>query len=129
MIKFSLKVPKVNENWWGSSKRELLQIVEEYNRENWSSQTDPSTGNGWAPRKSGGGWPLLNKTGQMFGSTSFGTAGTMIFTAKVGVNYGGFHQEGTSKMVERPWLGIGPQITPRMADVISKHIFKGAISL
>jgi len=124
MITFKLKTPKVLDKWWDASKAELLQIVEDHNRGNWSSQTDPSSGSGWAPRRGGGSWPLLNKTGKMFGSTQFGTAGTMIFTARVGVNYGGFHQEGTDRMVARPWLGLGPQITEKMETVIAKHIFR-----
>ena len=126
MIKFKLTVPVVHEDWWKKSKSALNKIVEEYNRENWSSETDPVTGAGWAPRKPPtGGWPLLNRTGKMFGSTKFTAPGPMLFTAKVGVNYGGFHMSGTSKMPQRRWLGIGASLIPRMEKEIAQHIFKG----
>ena len=123
---FRLTLPKVNERWWESSRKQLQTIVEDYNRENWASQTDPVDGSSWAPRKPPtGGWPLLNRTGKMFGSTKFKTPGKMLFSASVGVNYGGFHMSGTSKMPQRRWLGIGGEVTRRMENVIAQHCFKG----
>ena len=126
-IKFKLTVPKVNEQWWRSSKKELNQIVEQHNKESWSAQKDPVTGSPWAPRKQPtGSWPLLKKSGKMLGSTKFkAPSAPMLFKAKTGVDYGKFHQEGTSKMPQRRWLGLGSQATSKMAKVISKHIFKG----
>ena len=126
-IKFKLTVPKVNENWWRSSKNELNKIVEEHNKDSWSGQKDPVTGSPWAPRKQPtGSWPILKKSGKMLGSTKFkAPSQPMMFSAKTGVNYGKFHQQGTSKMPQRRWLGLGPQVTSKMAKVISKHIFKG----
>ncbi len=126
-IKFKLTVPKVNEQWWRSSKNELNKIVEEHNRDSWSAQKDPVTGSSWAPRKKPtGSWPLLKKSGKMLGSTKFkAPSQPMLFSAKTGVKYGKFHQEGTSKMPQRRWLGLGPQVTSKMAKVIAKHIFKG----
>ena len=127
---FRLTLPKVNERWWESSKTQLQRIVEEYNKENWAAQTDPVDGSSWAPRKPPtGGWPLLNRTGKMFGSTKFKATGKMLFSASVGVNYGGFHMSGTSKMPQRRWLGIGGELTRRMEDVIAKHCFKGKQTL
>ena len=126
MIKFKLTVPTVHEDWWKKSKSKLTKLVEDYNRENWASQTDPVTGSGWAPRKPPtGGWPLLNKSGRMFGTTKIQAPGVMLFTAKVGVNYGGFHMSGTSKMPQRRWLGVGTPLIPRMEQEIARHIFKG----
>lgn len=129
-FKFRLSVPKVNENWWQSSKNALDRIVEEYNQENWASETDPVDGSKWAPRKPPtGGWPILRKSGTMQDSTKFSNAGKMLFTAKTSVNYGGFHQSGTSKMPRRRWLGIGGDAVPRMEAEIAKHIFKGRITI
>ena len=51
MIKFRLTVPKVNQDWWKSSKSNLTKLVEDYNKQNWSAETDPVTGSRWAPRK------------------------------------------------------------------------------
>ena len=129
-ITFRLTLPKVNEQWWQSSKSELQRIVEDYNKENWAAQTDPVDGSPWAPRKQPtGGWPILNRTGKMFGSTKFKSAGKMLFSASVGVKYGGFHMTGTSKMPQRRWLGIGEEVVPRMEKVIAKHCFKGKVTL
>ena len=129
MIKFKLTVPKVNQEWWKSSKSKLTKLVEDYNKQSWSAEKDPVTGSGWAPRKPPtGGWPLLRKSGQMQDSTRFTAPGTMLFTAKTSVNYGGFHMSGTSKMPQRRWLGIGPQLVPQMEREIAKHIFKGRVT-
>jgi len=130
VIKFKLTLPKIEENWWAKTKSPLTRLVEEYNKENWASQTDPVDGSGWAPRKQPtGGWPLLKNTGKMFGSTKFKSTGTMLFSANVGVNYGGFHMSGTSKMPRRRWLGIGPGLTQKMEKIIADKIFKGKITL
>lgn len=125
-FRFTLTVPQIEENWWKKSRKELTDIVTEYNKENWANATDPVDNSRWKPRKPPTGtWPLLNKTGRMFGSTVIVTRATepMIFTAKIGVDYGGFHQYGTSRMPRRRWLGIGPSIADRMAAVIGKNIF------
>ena len=130
MIKFRLTLPKVNEKWWLTSKSELTKLVEDYNKENWASQTDPVTGSGWAPRKPPtGGWPILRKSGKMQDSTKFNSSGPMLFTAKTSVSYGGFHMSGTSKMPQRRWLGIGPSLTRDMEQVIARNIFKGRTTL
>ena len=130
MISFKLTLPKVNENWWVSSKPKLTRIVEDYNKQSWSEERDPVDGSGWAPRKPPtGSWPLLRKTGKMQDSTRFSAPGVMLFTAKTSVNYGGFHMSGTSKMPRRRWLGIGPSVVPQMEREIAMHIFKGRTTL
>ena len=129
MISFKLTAPKVNLDWWKSSKSRLTKIVEDYNRQSWSAEKDPVTGSGWAPRKQPTGThPLLRKSGKMQDSTKFSAPGTMLFTAKTSVNYGGFHMSGTSKMPQRRWLGIGSPVIPEMEREIAKHIFKGRVT-
>ena len=128
-MKFKLTVPKVNENWWRSSKNELQKVVEEYNKDSWSSGQDPVTKKAWEPRKQPtGSWPILKKSGKMFGSTKFKSAGVMLFSARTRADYGKFHQYGTSKMPKRRWLGIGGELTPRMEKIIGKHVFKGKMT-
>ena len=126
MIRMKLTVPNVNVDWWKKSKNELTKVVEDYNRSNWSSQSDPVTGAAWAPRKPPtGSWPLLRKTGKMQDSAKFKAGGApMSFYART-TNYGPYLQYGTSKMVARRWLGIGPKILDPMAAIIAKQIFKG----
>ncbi len=125
-FKLTLTLPKVNQDWWKASKRELNELVENYNRENWPKQRDPVTLKPWAPRKAPTGtWPVLRKTGEMQDTTKFKVGKTpMDFIAKT-VNYGPFHQYGTKKMAQRRWLGIGSTLLDPMAKVIGKSIFKG----
>ena len=126
-LKFKLTIPKPNVNWYGNSKKELLKITEEFNKENWSAETDPATGKKWEPRKQPtGSHPLLRKSGKMMSSTKFKAGDRPFdFKAKVGVKYGGFHQRGTSKMVQRRWLGVGSRLTSKFAPIFRKHLFKG----
>lgn len=130
-FKLTLTMPKVQENWWKPSKNELEEIVQKKNKESWAAEQDPVTNAKWAPRKPPtGSWPILNKTGKMQGSTRIKAAGgIMQFVARTGVNYGKYHQYGTSKMVRRRWLGIGRGMSDEMASVIAKNIFKGKIRL
>lgn len=130
MLKMTLTIPKPNLRWYRSSKAELLKMVEEYNKEAWESKVDPVTKKPWAPRvQPTGSWPLLKKTGKMFGSTKF-KAGmrTFDFSARIGVKYGGFHQRGTSKMVQRRWLGLGSDFDDKAMPIVKKHIFKGTVT-
>lgn len=129
-IKFKITIPKPNENWWKSSKNELLRMVEQHHTESWSSKEDPVTGNPWTPRKAPtGSWPLLRKSGKMLGSTKFKADNRpMIFRATTNVNYGSFHQNGTSRMPQRRWLGLGGNFDDKFAKVVAKNIFKGTVT-
>lgn len=130
MIKFKMTIPKPNLRWYRDSKKELLKVVEDHNRESWVAEQDPVTDKKWDPRKSPtGSHPLLNKSGKMFKSTKFKAGSRPFdFKATVGVKYGGFHQSGTSKMPQRRWLGVGSTIDDKMAPVFRKHLFKGLIT-
>jgi len=129
MLKFKLTMPKPNLRWYRSSKKELLKIVEQQNREAWEQEKDPVTNKKWEPRKKPtGGHPLLKKSGKMFGSTKFKAGDRPFdFKATVNVKYGGFHQKGTSKMPQRRWLGVGSNIDDKMIPIFRKNLFKGQI--
>jgi phage gpG-like protein len=129
MLKFKLTVPKPNLRWYRNSKKELLNIVEQQNREAWAEEKDPVTNKKWEPRKKPtGSHPLLKKSGNMFRSTKFKAGDRPFdFKATVNVKYGGFHQKGTSKMPRRRWLGVGSNIDDKMIPVFRKHLFKGLI--
>ena len=128
-LKLTLTMPKPNLKWWKDSKKELDQIVEKHNRSSWGAQKDPVTGSKWEKRKEPtGSWPLLNKTGNMFGKTKFKSGkDPMSFMAKT-TDYAKFHQRGTSKMPQRRFLGVGSKVVDEMARVIGGHIFKGKIT-
>jgi hypothetical protein len=130
VLKFKMTIPKPNLRWYRDSKKELLKIVEEHNRESWAAEKDPVTNKKWTPRKKPtGSHPLLKKSGKMFGSTKFKAGDRPFdFKATVGVKYGGFHQKGTSKMPQRRWLGVSNQIDDKMVPVFRKHLFKGLVT-
>lgn len=130
MLKFKMTMPKPNLRWYRDSKKELLKIVEEHNRESWAAERDPVTDRKWAPRKPPtGSHPLLKKSGKMFGSTKFKAGDRPFdFRATVGVKYGGYHQNGTSKMPQRRWLGVNNKIDDKMVPVFRKHLFKGVVT-
>jgi len=129
-IKLKIIFPKPNLNWWKSSKNEMLKMVKEHHSESWSDQKDPVSGSPWAPRKKPtGSWPLLKKSGKMLGTTKFkADSSPMLFKATTNVNYGSFHQNGTSKMPQRRWLGLGGDFDHKFAEVMKKNIFKGTIT-
>ena len=130
MLKFKMTVPKPNLRWYRDSKKELLKIVEEHNRQSWAAEKDPVTDKKWQPRKKPtGSHPLLKKSGKMFGSTKFKAGDRPFdFRASVGVKYGGFHQKGTSKMPQRRWLGVGSTIDDKMIPIFRKRLFKGLVT-
>ena len=130
-LTFKLTIPKPNLKWWDSSRKELQTIVKEHHQESWSSEEDPVTGKKWEPRKKPtGSHPLLNKSGKMFKSTKFKSdAHPMLFKATTNVSYGKFHQQGTSKMPQRRWLGLGGKFSDKFSKVVAKHIFKGKITM
>ena len=125
MIKFKLKVPVVEPNWWDRSKNELTKVLLQDNQEDWKGERDPQTQSKWAPRKQPTGtWPILRKTGKMQDGTRMRTPAVGIFSARMGAPYGSFHMTGTSRMVSRPWLGIPVRTMPRMEAIISEKIFR-----
>lgn len=127
MIKLTMTVPKPNLKWWKSSRKELLEMIEEYHEESWTSGQDPVTQKKWEPRKQPtGNHPLLRKTGKMLNSTKFkADQHPMLFKATTNVSYGKFHQNGTSRMPQRRWLGLGSGFSKKFAKVLRKNLFKG----
>ncbi len=129
-LTFKLTIPKPNLKWYNSSKKELLEIVKEHHESSWSKEQDPVTGNRWSPRKQPtGSHPLLRKTGKMLNSTKFKADNRpMMFKATTNVSYGKFHQQGTGRMPQRRWLGLGGDFEDKFSKVVVKHLFKGKIT-
>ena len=125
-LTMKLTTPKVNLNWWNSSKDKLVETVEKYHRDAWPTQRDPVTLKPWAPRKPPtGSWPLLRKTGLMQQTASFRYGKNPMTFVATTTDYGPFLQFGTKFMVQRRWLGIGPKMLDPMARIIGQNIFKG----
>lgn len=129
-LSFKITFPKPNVKWWKSSKKELLEMVETHHKDYWSKESDPVTGASWAPRKKPtGSWPILRKSGKMLGSAKFkADERPMLFSATTNVSYGSFHQNGTSKMPRRRWLGLGSDFADKFDNVVAKNLFKGTIT-
>jgi phage gpG-like protein len=75
--------------------------------ESYGRRQDPH-GGAWAPRKGGGGHPLLEKSGRLRGSLR-GVALARGFRLTFGAAYGVYHQNGTSRMSRRailPYRGL-----------------------
>lgn len=126
-FKFKLTAPKPNLKWYNSAKKELLEVVKKHHNESWADEKDPVTGRRWAPRKKPtGGHPLLRKSGKMLNTTTFkADQHPMIFKATTNVSYGKFHQDGTSRMPQRRWLGLGGGFEDKFTSIVAKHLFKG----
>jgi phage gpG-like protein len=79
-------------------------------------------GKRWNPRKTGGSWPLLRKTGTMQSNTQ-----TQKDRNKVRVfndtEYAKYHQFGTRKMQQRSIFGSGGKLVNTI-EVFTKTYFK-----
>lgn len=80
-------------------KDRLVPVVQSLIQAGFSSETDPY-GIPWAPRKNGGSWPILDKTGVMKSTVAVTTTPEGV-RAEFAAPYSGYHQTGTSKMVAR----------------------------
>lgn len=135
MIKFTLSVPTLNENWWESSRNEIARILQEDNRAAWGEEKDPQEGQKWAPlsarykewkSQAYPGQPILRLTGRMQDRTRIRPEQARgFFSATMGADYGRYHMTGTSKMPARPWLGIPVMSMPRVEAAVAKAILKG----
>mgnify|MGYP003139148003 CR=1 FL=1 len=126
-FKFTLKLLDPRENWWTSTRKELNEVVERYNRSTWPTQRSPADNVPWKPRKPPTGtWPILRRSGFMQDSAKFYTKANqpMEFFAET-VYYGPFMQYGTRYVPPRVWLAIGPRVIPAMEKTIARKLFKG----
>lgn len=98
-------------------------------------QAKSPEGVAWAPRKSGGSHPLLILTGDMFssvveegpnGSVEITDNGLLIATDD---HKAPFHEDGTSRMAARPFMGLGQEalseLDERLADAILDELGVG----
>jgi hypothetical protein len=114
VISFKLKkLPKVNLNWWPKTQRQWAPILASDQQPFWRQESDPTTGRPWQSLSPGYAvqklkrWPgasILRASGDMQDSMKIVPKGEGFnVTSKF---YGVYHQNGTSKMSARPWVGI-----------------------
>lgn len=105
----------------------VLPNVREGIADNFAQSRSPD-GIPWAPRKSGGDWPLLIKTGEMMrsvttdGGNGFTDISPESLTIGSHVEYYGFHEDGTSRMPARPSLGLSEDALDKVGEVLADAI-------
>lgn len=94
---------------------------------NFVRQSDPE-GKPWAALKAGTlrrkkTSAILRETGTLAAGIQMrSTTHQATVTSTAGSQYGIFHQKGTSKMVARPYIGIGDRHVPKIKTIIETHI-------
>ena len=80
----------------------------------------------WAPRKSGGKWPLLIKSGSLRQSIGWKLRGNNTVVVGTDKKYAGYHQTGTKNMPARPFMPVDENgnLTPQMQQKINKIVEK-----
>ena len=82
----------------------------------------------WAPRKSGGDWPLLVKhpDGGLRATINSKLEGDDTVVVGTDKNYAGYHQFGTKHMPARPFMPLdrNGDLTPQMQQKIYKIVEK-----
>lgn len=77
----------------------------------------------WPPRKSGGSWPLMFKSGKMFRGIRKARTGTAEYLAGATTFYAKFHHTGTRRGLEpRPFIGVGFQDAREVGDLIDTFV-------
>ena len=96
---------------------EIGRLLVESVRENFNQEGRPS----WEPRmEPTGGWPLLRKTGDLYNSITFQISGDDV-TVDHGTAYGDYLDQGTSRMVARPFLVIQDEDADRIEQIFAQH--------
>jgi phage gpG-like protein len=115
----------LNLNWWQPTKREWTPVLLDDHPQFWKQQVDPTYKRPWAqltPRYANWkgqrypGQPILRATGLMQDLAYIYTKGNVFYVKST--DYGAYQQNGTSKMVARPWMGV-PDISLQQIVPIS----------
>lgn len=132
MIRFRFKgdgMTPLSLNWWRPTQREWTPVLLDTHPAFWRRQVDPTTGRPWARlnsryamRKSQRfpGEPILRATGAMQDASYIYTKGDQFLVKTT--PYGAFHQFGTSRMSERPWMGVPDNSLEKLVPIAWKNI-------
>jgi phage gpG-like protein len=98
---------------------DIAQLMVDSVHQNFLDEGRP---NAWAPRvEPTGSWPLLRKTDTLYNSIYPTISGTEI-TVDAGEYYGSYLDQGTSKMVARPFLLLQGEDERRIEELIDRHM-------
>jgi phage gpG-like protein len=115
----------MNLNWWRPTKEEWVPVLLDDHPQFWKQQVDPTYKRPWdqlTPRYANRkdqrypGQPILRATGLMQDLAYIYTKGNVFYVKST--DYGSYHQNGTSRMVARPWMGV-PDISLQQIVPIS----------
>jgi phage gpG-like protein len=97
---------------------EIAQILLESVQRNFEEEGRPSK---WDARKDpGDGHPLLNDTGNLIDSLEANVVGDIAYVT-AGASYAGYLNEGTSRMVARPFLLVQDEDMDAIEELLAKH--------
>lgn len=120
---------QLNENWLPESLDEWTPMLRRDLLHYWERERDPGTGNRWAalsPKykswkiKHYGSLPKLILSGALLGGVTIRRDGNRILAETL--DYGLYHQTGTSKMPARPYLGIPPVALNQLTRISARRI-------
>jgi phage gpG-like protein len=115
----------MNLRWWKPTKEEWVPVLLDDHPQFWKQQVDPTYKRPWdqlTPRYANlkaqryPGQPILRATGLMQDLAYIYTKGNVFYVKST--DYGSYHQNGTSRMVARPWMGV-PDISLQQIVPIS----------
>ncbi|HIK42160.1 phage virion morphogenesis protein [Thermoleptolyngbya sp. M55_K2018_002] len=101
--------------------------MERKTKQNFAAQRDPD-GAAWAglrpsTLKRKRTRAILRETGALAGSIAAQPAtNESVAIASEGVDYGIYHQTGTSRMAQRRFLGFGSDDAPKIRQIIEEHL-------
>lgn len=102
----------------------IVNRLDQQHQENYTSRASP-IGDPWAPRKDNLPHPLLELSGRMRASLTEGGPDHIFvespneFEWGTSTFYAGFHQFGTVKMVDRPFVGMDESFVDETAEFIA----------
>jgi len=120
-----------NLDWWKPTQRQWAPVLLKSHIVPWRQESDPTTGRPWVsltPKYASvklrkyPGQPILRATGAMEDTARiFPRESGFAFRSAF---YGIYHQNGTSKMQARPWMGVSDKSLEQLVPIAWKNILK-----
>ena len=119
----------MNLRWWTPTKHEWVPVLIDDHPQFWKRQVDPTYQRPWAQlsaryaswkAKHYPGQPILRQTGLMQDIAHITVKGN-VFSVR-STRYGAYQQFGTSRMVDRPWMGVPDVSLKQIVPIAWKNI-------
>src|ERR1035437_7563178 len=76
----------------------------------------------WAPRNKSYGWPILSKTGALEDSIKIKYRFANSIVIGSDSSYGSYHNEGTSRLPKRTFMGYSSNLEQKLRNIITNKI-------